>query len=102
MRLLVCNKSDVPENGMKCFTLEGEHILVVRVDGRFLAVSDSCSHAGSSLSEGTLDGYTVQCPHHGGTFDVRTGEALTYPAVAPVERFELIVEGEEIFLEIDF
>jgi nitrite reductase/ring-hydroxylating ferredoxin subunit len=46
------------------------------------------------LSEGTLDGSTVTCPHHGAQFNVCTGAVLRGPATAPLKTYRVIVEGE--------
>jgi nitrite reductase/ring-hydroxylating ferredoxin subunit len=100
MRFRLCNKDDVPANGMKSFTIEGEPILVACIDGEFLAISDTCSHSGLSLSEGKLEDHTIQCPHHGGVFDLTNGEALSLPAIAPVEHYDLVIEGDDIFLDL--
>jgi len=38
----------------------------------------------------------VECPRHGARFIVRTGEALSLPAVAPVATLAVRVRGDEI------
>jgi 3-phenylpropionate/trans-cinnamate dioxygenase ferredoxin subunit len=53
------------------------------------------------LSEGELlEGCRVQCPDHGAIFDLKTGEALSLPAVSPVETFKVVVEGQDLLVEI--
>jgi 3-phenylpropionate/trans-cinnamate dioxygenase ferredoxin subunit len=39
------------------------------------------------------------CPRHGAFFDVRTGAALTLPAVLPVRTYKVRIEGDAIFVE---
>ncbi|MBW3573492.1 MAG: Rieske 2Fe-2S domain-containing protein [Actinobacteria bacterium] len=58
-------------------------LAVANVDGTYCAVADECPHAGASLGAGTLDGTSLRCPRHGGTFDVRTGEVLAGPPEEP-------------------
>jgi len=101
VKFKVCRTSDVPENGSSSFTVQGEEILIVRANGDFFALEDSCSHTGLPLQGGTLDGHRIKCPHHGACFDVRTGEAVSLPAIAPVESYNLVVEGDEVFVELD-
>jgi 3-phenylpropionate/trans-cinnamate dioxygenase ferredoxin subunit len=101
VRVKVCRKDEIPENGMRRFLVEGEPVLLARIDGDYFAISDTCSHAEARLSEGILTDHTVQCPNHGATFDVRTGEARSLPAIAPVERFDLVLEGDELYLELE-
>jgi len=94
----VCKKSEVAPGEVK--RIENPAIAVFNVEGTLFAVSDTCTHAEASLSEGRVDGETVECPLHGACFDLRTGEALTPPAVEPVQTFPVIVQEDEIYLEI--
>lgn len=76
-------------------------VAVFNVDGRFYAIEDTCSHEEASLSEGEVDGEVVECPRHGAQFNIRTGRALSLPAVAPVETFAIKVEGGDVFVDVD-
>ncbi|HEU5478532.1 MAG TPA: Rieske 2Fe-2S domain-containing protein, partial [Candidatus Tumulicola sp.] len=67
--------------------------------GRLYAIEDVCTHDGGPLDQGTLEGACVVCPRHGATFDVRTGEALTLPAVVPLMTFALDVEGDDVYVD---
>jgi nitrite reductase/ring-hydroxylating ferredoxin subunit len=97
----VCKKNDLPVNAMKSFDVEGEPVLVANVGGVYYCIADTCSHAMAYLSEGELlEGCRVQCPDHGAIFDLKTGEALSLPAVSPVETFEVVVEGQDLLVEI--
>jgi nitrite reductase/ring-hydroxylating ferredoxin subunit/uncharacterized membrane protein len=63
-------------------------VLVVRAGSSVLAVHDRCSHRGCSLSQGTLDGETVECACHGSRFSLRDGRVERGPASAPQPAFE--------------
>ena len=67
----------------------------------FYAIEDQCTHDGGPLGEGKLDGATGQivCPRHGARFDLRTGAALTLPAIEPVPVYEVRIEGGDILVE---
>ena len=56
--------------------------------GEDFAIEDVCMHDGGPLDQGELEGECVVCPRHGATFDVRTGDALTLPAVLPLMTFD--------------
>ena len=100
MKVKLCRVGDIPENTMKSFDVEGEPILVANVGGEFYSIADCCSHAMAYLSEGELLGdYQVQCPDHGAVFDLKTGEALALPAVAPVEVYKVTIEGDDLYIE---
>jgi nitrite reductase/ring-hydroxylating ferredoxin subunit len=100
MKTKVCTANDIADNSMKSFDIEGEPVLLARVDGRYYAIADTCSHAMAYLSEGELlEGCRVQCPDHSAVFDLKTGEALALPAVGPVEVYKVVVEGDDIYIE---
>ncbi len=48
------------------------------------AIDDTCTHADVSLSEGEVDGRTIECWLHGSRFDLVTGEPTGLPATRPV------------------
>ncbi len=79
---------------MTAVDVDGEAILLCRVEGRYHALRDLCSHAQQALSEGRLRGHTVYCPLHGARFDVRTGDCLSPPATEGVESY-LVEEDED-------
>jgi 3-phenylpropionate/trans-cinnamate dioxygenase ferredoxin subunit len=81
--------------------IEDPAIAVFNVEGTLFAISDTCTHAEASLSEGRVDGQTVECPLHGACFDLRTGEALTPPAIEPVQTFRVLAQEDDIYVEIE-
>lgn len=90
--------SEVEENDIEAFSTGERLIAVARVRGQFYAVDDRCTHKECSLSEGVVDEQTVTCPCHGSEFDLTTGEPLTLPATKAVEQFEVLVDGEELYV----
>ena len=71
-------------------------VVIFNVGGRYYALEDMCSHEEYMLSEGTIDGYALECPKHGAQFDVRDGKVLAPPAVAPVKSYAVRVVGNEV------
>jgi 3-phenylpropionate/trans-cinnamate dioxygenase ferredoxin subunit len=78
-----------------------EAILLCNVGGTIYAIEDACTHDGGELDQGELEDCRIMCPRHGAYFDVRTGAALTLPAILPVRTFPVRVEGDAIFVEDD-
>ena len=75
---------------------------VYNLGGELYAIEDRCSHDDGPLAEGDFDpeeGYAV-CPRHGARIDIRTGKALSLPAVFPVETFPVVVEDGIVKVEI--
>jgi 3-phenylpropionate/trans-cinnamate dioxygenase ferredoxin subunit len=54
------------------------------------------AHDGGTLGEGELDDTAVECPRHGGRFDLFSGRVLALPPVRPVSAYETVVDGDEI------
>jgi 3-phenylpropionate/trans-cinnamate dioxygenase ferredoxin component len=74
----------------------GIPVAVVRIDDEVYAIGDVCSHANVSLSEGEVwaDERELECPKHGSTFDLKTGEPVTLPATQPVPVYAVdVVDG---------
>ena len=71
-------------------------VCVARIGEEVFAVADTCTHSDASLSEGDLNNYKIECWLHGAEFDLRTGEAVTPPAVAPLETFEVRRDGDTV------
>ncbi|MEO6912826.1 MAG: Rieske 2Fe-2S domain-containing protein, partial [Candidatus Baltobacteraceae bacterium] len=59
-----------------------------------------CTHDGGELDQGDLEDCRIRCPRHGALFDVRTGEALTLPAILPVPTYPVRIEGEDIYVSV--
>ena len=78
----------------------GKFICVTKVDDEVFAIDDTCSHAEASLSEGEVSGQKIECWLHGAEFDLRTGEALTLPAVESVKTYRVIANGDALTIEI--
>jgi 3-phenylpropionate/trans-cinnamate dioxygenase ferredoxin component len=77
----------------------GEPICVTRVGDEVFAIGDTCSHSDASLAEGEVSGYKIECWLHGAEFDLRTGQALTPPAVAPVKTYSVSVDGDSVTVD---
>jgi len=68
--------------------------VVLAESGEVYVIGDRCSHGDVSLSDGFIEGDTVECWAHGARFDLRSGKALSLPAYEPVPVFEVtIVDG---------
>lgn len=55
----------------------GLRLAVFLVDGQPRVVLNECSHQGSPLDGGAVDGRLLVCPWHGWTYDIDTGELHT-------------------------
>jgi 3-phenylpropionate/trans-cinnamate dioxygenase ferredoxin component len=92
----VAKVGEIPEGGVKVVRVDGEAVAVFHVGGAYYGLADVCTHDGGSLADGALDGYEVECARHGARFDIRTGAALTLPAVEAVPVHTVRVVGEQV------
>ena len=56
-------------------------LAVFNVDGEFFVINDTCSHGDASLCDGEIENGEVECPWHYAKFCIKSGKALTFPAV---------------------
>jgi naphthalene 1,2-dioxygenase system ferredoxin subunit len=61
----------------------GREVAIYLVDGTVYATANRCTHGDASLCDGFLEGHEIECPHHQGRFDVRSGAATAAPATSP-------------------
>ena len=78
---------------------DGRAICVARVGDEVFAIDDTCSHSDASLSDGDVTDFKIECWLHGAEFDLRTGEALTPPAVAPIKTYSVSVDGDSVTVD---
>ncbi|MCC7161074.1 MAG: non-heme iron oxygenase ferredoxin subunit [Anaerolineae bacterium] len=99
--LTVARVGDVRNGKVKTYHVGGQAIALCNVEGTYFATQDLCTHDGGPLGEGELWGYNIECPRHGGRFDVRTGQVTALPPVIPIKTFPVRVEGDDIQVAID-
>ena len=75
-----------------------EGVCLVRIGDDFYAISDRCSHADYSLSEGEVDveECSIECWKHGSAFSLRDGSPQSLPATQPVPVYQVHREGDDV------
>ncbi len=96
----VAKKSDIEPGTTKRVVVKGTEVLLCNVAGEIYAIEDVCTHDGGELDQGELEDCRIRCPRHGALFDVRTGQALTLPAIMPVPTYEVRIDGDDIFVRV--
>jgi 3-phenylpropionate/trans-cinnamate dioxygenase ferredoxin subunit len=89
--------ADLPDGTAMKVDVDGVAVALVRIGDDVYAIGDVCSHGNYSLSEGEVwcDERELECPKHGSTFSLETGEPQTLPATQPVPVFEArVVDGQ--------
>ncbi|MGI3785701.1 MAG: non-heme iron oxygenase ferredoxin subunit [Janthinobacterium lividum] len=96
----VCAVGDVAPGSALAVEVDGTEVAIVRSGDRFYAIADECSHAAVPLSEGDVEGCTLECYLHGSRFDLRTGEPLGLPAIDPVPVYRCRVAGDDVLVDL--
>lgn len=94
----IASTTDLKSNQMKAVDANGTSILLVNLAGAFYAIGNKCMHMDCALSNGPLNGDTVQCACHGSVFNVKTGDVVRGPAKKPEPKYELQISGDQILI----
>ena len=98
----VCAIGDVVSGSSKRFDVDGHRLAIVHIDDSWYVVGDECSHEDYSLSEGDVwpEECEIECPKHGSTFSLTTGEPQTLPATKPVPVYAVRVDGSDVLVTL--
>lgn len=96
---MICKIAEIPANGLKeCEAEGGLKLLVANSGSEYFAVQASCPHQDVALCEGLYDGSVLTCHQHLWQWDIRTGAPMGL-AEAPLERYDVMVEGDSIYVD---
>lgn len=101
-KIFLLRRADLQDGEVrKVVAPTGCPLAVYRVEGRFYATHDTCTHATASLSEGEIvDGDLIACPVHDGMFHIPTGQAVGFPCTVDVQTFRVIEEGDDVLADL--
>lgn len=97
----VADLSDLEPDVPKAVQVNGTAMVLVKIAGEIFAVADTCTHEKENLVGGFIEGCSIECPRHGALFDLKTGAALTLPAVKPLQTYPVRVDGSAVLIGID-
>ncbi|MGH8995093.1 MAG: non-heme iron oxygenase ferredoxin subunit [Acidimicrobiales bacterium] len=102
-RIVLCRRDELGHGEAKRFDVAGRRIALVRIGDDFYGLGDQCSHENYSLSEGEVwvDEREIECPRHGSTFDLTSGEPCSLPATTSVPVYEIEVDGDEVTVVVE-
>jgi 3-phenylpropionate/trans-cinnamate dioxygenase ferredoxin subunit len=107
--VVVCTVGDVAAGSARRFDVDGHRLCIVHLPAKpsdgvddWYVVGDECSHEDYSLSEGDVweDECEIECPKHGSTFSLKSGEPQTLPATKPVPVYEVRVDGDDVVVTL--
>lgn len=100
-KVRLCKAGEVaPGQMLSVGAPDAPHLAVFNVDGSFFATSNICTHNVAILTDGYFEGETVECPLHGGCFNVKTGEATSFPCEKPLKTYAIVRDGDDLYTEV--
>ena len=96
----VAKVSDIQPGELMYVEVGEAFICLINMDGEIHAINDECTHEEASMSDGTIIDGEIECPLHGGAYDIRTGEPTNFPVVVAIEKYGVRIEGDEIQVEV--
>lgn len=98
----LCALSDLEEGVITGGSLaDGHRVAIYLVDGKVYVTDDRCSHGDASLTEeGSVNGCSVECSWHFGSFDIRTGQPTASPCTEPISTYQVTVKDGEVFATV--
>jgi nitrite reductase/ring-hydroxylating ferredoxin subunit len=89
----------VAKGDMLAAEADGRKIALFHLeDDSWHAIENICTHAYALLTDGWMDGDSIECPLHAGRFDVRTGKGLCAPIDEDVATFPVRTEGADVLV----
>ena len=96
----VCALSELEQDAARRVEIDGVAMAVVLDgEGEVHAIGDVCTHGDISLSEGFVEGDTLECWAHGSAFSLRTGHPLNLPAYEPVPVYAVTIDGDDVLID---
>jgi metal-sulfur cluster biosynthetic enzyme/nitrite reductase/ring-hydroxylating ferredoxin subunit len=96
----VVDAAEIPDPGKTLVDVDGDMVALFHVGGVFYAIDDVCTHDGGPLADGELRDHKIACPRHGAKFDIRTGAALSMPAVRPTRAHDVKIEDGGVWVRL--
>jgi naphthalene 1,2-dioxygenase system ferredoxin subunit len=92
--------ANVPDGDLIGVTVAGREIVLYNLGGEIFASEAFCTHGHAQLAGGYVEGDKVQCPMHGGMFDIRTGKVAGDPCTVDLKMFPVKIEGGAVLVAL--
>jgi nitrite reductase/ring-hydroxylating ferredoxin subunit len=99
--LRVAATGELAKGAMTAVEVAGYDLALYHLDDGTWCASDLyCTHAEARLTDGWLEGCTVECPLHAGRFDLRNGAGQGAPIEADLPVYPVRVEGDAVLVQL--
>lgn len=95
----VASLAELPPGEMLAVAVDDHEVALYRLgEDEVRATANVCTHALAYLTDGWLEDGEIECPLHGGRFDVRSGRGLCAPIESDLRVYPVRIEGEDILI----
>jgi 3-phenylpropionate/trans-cinnamate dioxygenase ferredoxin subunit len=96
----ICPADELEQDQALRVDIDDLSIAIVKdSSGTVHAIGDTCTHGDISLSEGFVEGDTLECWAHGSKFSLETGKPLSLPAYEPVAVYRVSIVDGDIYVD---
>ncbi len=96
-----CGTEDIDEGDLIAWEYGGHAYAIYKTSKGFFATDLMCTHEAESLEYGLVTDCVIECPLHGGRFDICTGKALSAPVSVDLGTYAVRVDGSRVFVQIE-
>lgn len=92
--------AEIAPGAMKQAEVADKNLAIYNLGGTFYATDNECTHAYALLTDGNIDGEVIECPLHGGAFEIKTGKGLGAPIFCDLRCYPARVNGDTIEVNV--
>lgn len=96
----VASLADFAASDVIAVDVDRRQIAIYLVAGEVFATDNHCTHGEARLCDGFLEGHEIECPHHQGRFDIRSGAATAPPAHTALACYPAKLENGRVCLRL--
>lgn len=96
-----CAAADVDEEDLLACDCGDRRIAIYNTGEGFFATDLMCTHEEQSLEDGLVIDGVIECPLHGGRFEICSGKAISAPCTVNLQTYSVKVEAGQVFVQID-
>ncbi len=96
----VAGVEDVADGEALPVEVMGLQLALYHVGDDWFCTDNVCTHAFALLTDGWLEEHVIECPLHGGRFDVRSGRGMSAPITEDLQTFVVKIEGNDVLVAL--
>lgn len=97
----VAKTGDLEDEEVLGVSINGRDIALYRIEGEFYATDGICTHEYVGLADGFVEGDIIECPLHGGKFEIRTGKPAHAPVTVGLKTHPVKIDGDTVYVGIE-